>query len=141
MAVMMKPRLVLLLLLGVACTVSAQDDNGRLLNMVDGILSTAEERLTRNPTGDFPTFTIINNTGFTIRTIYVCRSGSESWGSNVLNFPLYNGQNVSINMSQPLDGSTFNIRLIDVDGDLYSKYDVALKSRSVIRMGISDFEF
>ena len=139
-----KKSITLLLLLVFVFSAGSQEDVGRLLNIVDGILNTAEEKLS-SPSGsqdmESLSFIIVNNTGFTIRSIFVCKVNESNWGSNVLFNPLYNGQNVSINLEVLDSTARYNIRLIDVDGDSYSKYNIALNTRSRVRVGIDDFEF
>ena len=142
---MRKRSFVLLMFLWVVFTVRAQDETARLLNIVDGILNSAEEKLAPPSSAAETvsvTFQIVNETGFTIKNILICRAGEKDWGSNYLSGTLLNKQRATINFNQPLDGTVlYNIRMIDDDGDRYSKYDVKLNNRSVIRIGISDFEF
>ena len=128
-----------------AFTVRAQDETARLLNIVDGILNSAEEKLAP-PSASADTvsvtFQIVNETGFTVKSILICRADDKDWGDNYLSGALLNKQRITINFNQPLDGTVlYNIRMIDEDGDRYSKYNVKLNNRSTIRIGISDFEF
>jgi hypothetical protein len=137
--------IALLLLFGAVCIANSQDDAGRLLNLVDGLLNTAEGRLAApadSPAAESIAFSVVNNTGFTIRNIFVCKSGDDNWGDNMLATPLLHGQRVTLTVNQPSDGtSQFNIRLIDVDGDRYTRLNVNLRARSTVRIGIGDFDF
>ena len=137
--------IILLLFLVVAVTAHPQDEASRLLNRLDSFLSTAEERLATTPTGsvnESPNFFVVNNTGFTIRSIFVSRAENGIWGDNVLPHLLHNGQNASINPGLPLDGTTlYNIRLVDVDGDYFGQFNITLSPRTRVRIGIGDFQW
>ena len=132
--------LVLLFLLGTLLAVSSQEDTDRVRNRQDG-RPPREGRAASPDSTDAPSFTIVNNTGFTIRNVFVSRAGNSDWGGNLLGSPLPSGQNASISMGHPLDGTTlYNIRLVDVDGDRFAKNNITLMSRSRVRVEISDFD-
>ena len=90
-------------------------------------------------------FSIQNDTGFTIKNIFVCRVDSSDWGNNVLVNPLYkqglyNKHSALITIEKPKDSNTlYNIRLVDKDGDSYAKYNQKLSENITIKVGISDF--
>jgi len=143
-----KSGLALLLFLCLAFAANAQDDSNRLLNRLDGFLNTAEERL-GSPGADTrrenrpslaPSFSIRNHTGFDAVSIFIRREGETQWGENILTQPLANGQRINVNLDESFDG-LYSIRMIDIDGDFYSKHDIRIQGRSVIRMEIGDFEW
>lgn len=143
---MRKKNIVLLLLIGVAFAAKGQESDTRLLNLLDNVLGTTsgagKTPSTAKQNTDSPTFSIINNTGFTIKNIFICQTNTENWGDNILNNPLYNGQSAIVMLNQPLaEVDRYNIRMVDIDGDQYSKYNVRIGEYSTIKMGISDFEF
>ena len=84
---------------------------------------------------------IVNETGFTIRNIYICKADNEDWGNNNLANALYNKESVNITLDQPDRESLYNVRLVDADGDFYTKYNVKIRERTTIKVGISDFEW
>jgi len=140
-----KKSFALLLFLMVAFAAMSQEDTTRFWNRVDGLLNTAEERLgpsPRNANEESPFFSIVNNTGFVIREVFVRKAGETSWGRNLLVQPLYNGQNISVRLDRSFDQTAlYSVRMVDIDGDIYAQYDLAIKERTVIRMGIGDFEW
>jgi hypothetical protein len=141
-----KSVLALLLLAGVSMAALPQDSAARLLNLLDDMLSAAvESGRTSAPAqspSQNPSFSLQNNTGFTIKNIFVCRAGDENWGENILGGFLYHGQSTSVSLVTPLEeGNGYNIRVVDVDGDHYSKYNVKIGDFSTVSMSISDFDF
>ena len=144
---MTKKVFFLLLLVQGVVLVFAQDGASRLLEILDNALNTAADSSKTAPAAgqslsDVPAFNIINNTGFTIKSIFICPVDSEIWETSIFNGSLYNGQSTRINLELPLSkANRYNIRLVDVDGDRYSKYDIDISSPLVIVVSISDFEF
>ena len=64
---------------------------------------------------------IVNNTGYTIWYLYVSPSSSGSWGSDLLgNTVLPSGSEFNLTVQ---NGVSYDIRLIDEDGDSYTKYN------------------
>ena len=141
-----KSAIAFVLLTGVSLAVLPQDNAARLLNLLDDMLNAAvESGRTSAPaqsTAQIASFSLQNNTGFTIKNIYVCRAGDENWGDNILASFLYHGQSTSISLVPPFEETNrYSIRVVDVDGDHYSKYDVKIGDFSVVSMSISDFDF
>jgi hypothetical protein len=126
-----------------------QDNSSRILDFLDEVLNSAveagkEASSAPQPTApNRPSFYILNNTGFTIKSIYVCQANTEDWGPNIFTGTyLYNGHSVLVTPDQPPGGITScNIRLVDVDGDRYSKYGVEIVEHSTVRIDIGDFDF
>ncbi|MDR1588277.1 MAG: hypothetical protein LBS57_12540 [Treponema sp.] len=133
----------------VSLSVFPQDSNNRILDFLDDVLNAAVEAgkeapsAPQQPAANRPSFYILNNTGFTVKNIYVCPANSENWGANIFTGAyLYNGQSVHVMPDQFPDGTrSYNIRLVDVDGDRYSKYDVEISDHDTVRIGIDDFDF
>jgi len=76
-----------------------------------------------------PSVTIVNDTGFTIYNVYVSHTSSEGWEEDVL------GKNIledgdEFHVSLP-SGGRWDIRLVDEDGDTYTKYEIKANSRTV----------
>ena len=91
---------------------------------------------------DAPTITIVNKTGYTVRYIYVRQTASDSWGGNVLGTPVLNtGYEVLVILPYPLDVAThYDIKLVDSDGDSYTKVDVLVTQNSGIVFIIDDID-
>ena len=143
---MMKRKLFMLLLISGSCFAAfPQDASNRLLNLLDEVISAATEsgRVTPSPSNqERPSFSLCNNTSFTVKSVYVCRSGSDDWGANILSALLYDGLSIIVVLNTPLsEAGVYNIRMVDVDGDYYTKYDVKIGESSIVKMTISDFEF
>jgi len=115
------------------------------LDVIDGILSTAEEKFAPPPSAadsENFTFVIFNNTGFTVRNIFIYQAGGKNWGANILGNPLYSGQSVTVSLNRPPGaGSLYDIRMVDIDGDSYIKYGQELSEHGKISIGIGDFEW
>jgi hypothetical protein len=147
---MVRRTLCLFFLILIPFLAFSQDNSNRILNFLDDVLSAAVEagkeasatasspQLSEGPSF----FYILNNTGFTVRGIYVCQADTENWGSNLFNGYLYNGQSTMVPLKQPLaEENHYNIRLVDADGDRYSRYNVELTEHGTVRISISDFDF
>ena len=137
--------LSLLLFLCMTFAIGAQDGD----NKNSDVAGTRPSATRRNPqtqaNTDFGklTFFIINETGFTIKAIYICKSnaaGQVIWGENILASPIYKGESFTVNLDNYDFASTYNIRLMDADGDYYSKFNLNLKPRGTIKIEIADFE-
>jgi hypothetical protein len=145
---MKKKGIFLLLSFMAAAFVFAQDEGSRLLDLLDSALEAAEgSRLAPSPvpsqgSAENSLFNILNKTGFTIKTIFISSEDSGAGETTIFNGNLYNDQSARINLNIPgSKTSRYKIRLVDADGDWYSKYDVDISASSVIVITISDFEF
>jgi hypothetical protein len=145
---MIKKAFLLCLLLTGLVPVFSQDEGSRLLDILDTALNAAEGSIpSASPApaqggGENPAFNILNKTGFTIKAIFISAAGEDSGEKNVFNGNLYNGQSTRILLELPRSkANRYNIRLVDADGDRYSKHDVDISSPVVIVISISDFEF
>ncbi|MDR2478667.1 MAG: hypothetical protein LBD48_05065 [Treponema sp.] len=145
---MMRRKLFIFLLIFGGCFAAfPQDTANRLLNLLDEVISAATEsgRVTPVPSPsnqERPSFSLYNNTSFTVKSVYICPSGSDDWGVNILSTLLYDGLSIVVTLDVPLSGAgVYNIRMVDVDGDYYTKYEVKIGESSVVKMTISDFEF
>lgn len=141
-----KKGLALLLSLLVAVAAMPQEDANRSLwNTIDGVLSTVEDRLApppRDTSEESPSFTIVNLTSFTAREIFIRRAGETGWGRNLLDQPLHHRRNISVGLDRlPDPNALYDVRLVDTDGDVYAQYGLAIRDRTVIRIGIGDLEY
>lgn len=135
----------LLLLVCAAFAAGSQEDTNSLWNRLDGLLNTAEERLSPPAAGagvESPSFLIFNNTGYVVRSVFVRKTSDAAWGDNILPAPLYNGRSVVVSMDQSFDVTAlYNIRMVDIDGDMYTKYGEKIGEHTTITIGIGDFEW
>jgi hypothetical protein len=148
---MNRKAIILLTFLSAACFVFPQtsgDQTGRILNMLDNMLDKAEEagrNAAASPAnraaGQF-SFYILNDTGFTLKEIFVCPAGSDNWGTSIFSGVLYNGHNTLINLpASPGEKGRYNIKAVDADGDKYVKRDISIAAFEIVRMSINEFEF
>jgi hypothetical protein len=124
-----------------------EDNTNRLLNLLEDVLSAAVESGKSAPPqsplspSETPSFYLLNKTGFTVREVYVTQTQSEDWGTNVFQGYLYSGQTVLITLRLPLSvADRYNIRLVDADGDHYSKYDVPITEYGTVEISISEYD-
>ena len=83
------------------------------------------------------TLTIINGLeSYTIHYVYVSPSGSNSWGSDRLGAAnvLDPGESGTLELPQ----GTYDIKIIDEDGDEYIKWDLKLNNDYTWRVRLSD---
>jgi len=80
------------------------------------------------------TVSLTNNTGYNIFSVYISPTGSGNWGGDRLepNQILLNGQSNSWRF--PVGSPRYDIRLVDEDGDTYTKMNVPGNSRVVFNM-------
>jgi hypothetical protein len=87
---------------------------------------------------------IVNNTGYTLVGNYISVAGDPSWGPYIQwtvggrPSPLYSGQSDIF----PIWVTSFraDIRVVDVDGDTYSKYNVSVTDGATITFTMADFD-
>ena len=90
-----------------------------------------------------PQITIVNNTGYTVWHVYISSNASGSWGSDRLGRDqvLRNGQSLRVNLPHPIDVvNRYDIRLVDSDGDSYTKMNVRVSANSRIEFYLSDID-
>jgi len=140
-----KKGLAILLLFCAAFTAGSQEGADGFWGRIDGLINTAEELLAPpadNSDSAPRSFTILNETGFPMKEIYVRKANDASWGESIITQPLYNGQSVAVRLGALFDASSrYSIRMIDIDGDAYVKNGIRIRERSTVRMAIGDFEW
>jgi hypothetical protein len=81
---------------------------------------------------------IFNRTGYHVWHVYVSPSSSSEWGQDRLgNDVLMNGANVTVRINSP---GRFDIRLVDSDGDTYTKMGVEVGRNVDIDFTILDID-
>ena len=86
--------------------------------------------------------TIVNNTGYIIYGMYISPSEDDNWGLEVLDdHILENGQSFSYRLVHPLNRvNTYDILLIDEDGDYYVKWEVRVRNNARIVFTFDDID-
>jgi hypothetical protein len=99
--------------------------------------------LTVLPAQENPLITIVNNTGYTVYYVFISDSNSDTWGQDFLDSDqiLENNQSAAFRLPYPLSRvKRYDIRLEDLDGDTYTKMNVAVASGSRIVFTFDDFD-
>ena len=86
-------------------------------------------------------FSIMNETGFTVKSVYVCKQDEQGWGENVLANLLSSQERAVVSVENYDPNALYCIRIQDIDGDYYSKANIKLRDRGTIKMEINDLEF
>lgn len=88
-------------------------------------------------------FTIQNDTGFDIHYIYVSPDYSDGWEEDVLNADeiLSAGDSYDVTFSGYDDYCSFDVRMIDEDGDSYTKWGVDLCSTLTLSISLDDIDY
>jgi hypothetical protein len=90
-----------------------------------------------------PSITIVNNTGYTVWYVYISQTASPEWGSDWLaaNEILNHGHAVTFNLQYPINVvNRYDIRLVDLDGDSYTKMNVLVTAGARIVFTFDDFD-
>jgi len=95
-------------------------------------------------TGNLPSITIVNDTGYTVLWVGVSETTSDTWGQDRLasDEVLSNGQSVIVQLSQQINRvNNYDIRLIDSDGDEYTKMNLTVSDNSEIVFTSDDLKY
>nr|AGS52038.1 hypothetical protein [uncultured bacterium contig00008] len=93
---------------------------------------------------DGPPITIINNTGYPIRNIYISSTADDYWGTDRLSAEevLNDGYSVTLNLPYPVNVvNRYDIMLKDSDGDTYTKMNVLVSAGSTIEFTFDDIDW
>jgi hypothetical protein len=94
-------------------------------------------------TFDGPPIIIVNNTGYDVYFVYISPSSSSTWGSDRLdsNQILSNRQSASLDLPHSLSViNKYDIKLVDSDGDSYTKFNIIVTANSRIVFTLDDFD-
>jgi hypothetical protein len=90
---------------------------------------------------DLPRVTVVNNTGYTIYSLYIVQSATDDGTENFLQGRvLRNGESYQVRLRYSLNVKNMcQVRLIDENGNFYEKFRIPLKSDSRIIFTRDDF--
>ena len=106
---------------------------GNVRNIREAISATVQ--ISTDDIFDGPPVTIVNNTGFNVRSVYISQIASDVWGQDRLapNQTLNNGESISLNLPFPLNVvNRYDIMLEAVNGNTYPQMDVLVEANSRI---------
>jgi len=91
---------------------------------------------------ELPVVTVVNNTGYTVFHVYISRVAANNWEEDVLgNDILRNNSSVNVRLTQPLDVTNrYDIKVVDLDGDSYTKQNVLITPNARIIFTLSDID-
>ena len=95
-------------------------------------------------TFDGPPITIVNNTGYEVWFVLISPSSHDHWGRDRLasDQVLRNGQSVTVNLPYPInEENEYDIQLIDLDEDSYTKWNVRVSPNARIVFTFDDFDY
>ena len=116
--------------------------SGNIKDMSNAIAATVQI-VYRETYTSTSTVRIANNTGYTVWFIYMSATNASDWEEDILGEDvLLNGQQVNVRLGTPLARvSRYDIRMIDSDGDTYTKWNVALTQNMIVEFTIVDLDF
>ena len=83
--------------------------------------------------------TISNDTGYNIWYVYISASNSDSWGSDRLGDEvIMDGDSFDFCMPGFGNNCTFDVKVVDSDGDSYVKMEVDLCDTGYLSFSLSD---
>lgn len=86
-----------------------------------------------------PTIKITNNTGFTIYYLYMAPTSHSRWGDDLLG-PMTIPHGQTFDTGVPAGTTRYDIRLVDEDGDTYTKWDVDVSQSAAVEFTIWDID-
>lgn len=70
------------------------------------------------------TFTLDNNTGYTITAVFAGPSDDEYWGPNILEEAIRHRESMEVTLDTENSGCMWDIRYEFADGDVFEEFDV-----------------
>jgi len=91
---------------------------------------------------ELPVVTVVNNTGYTCFYLFLSPVTSDNWEEDVLGDDiLESGQSIRVRLEFPLSHSNrYDFKMIDLDGDSYTKWNVLLTENAVVVFTFDDFD-
>jgi hypothetical protein len=89
---------------------------------------------------ELPQVRIVNNTGYLVYYVYAVAVSAQYWGDDKLgNDTLSNGSSVLIHLPSS-STNRYGIRLKDLDGDTYTKWNIPISNNQTITFTIQDID-
>jgi hypothetical protein len=86
------------------------------------------------------TFTVVNNTGYELKELYLIPTGNDDWGDNLLSDSIVDGSKISLQIpGAMLNESEFNIHAVDTEGDEYTKSAITFSGNGVVTLTFDDY--
>ena len=106
------------------------------------IVLTLDDLYSEDYAGAIQDFTILNDTGYDVHYIFISPDYSDDWEEDVLGDEeiLPAGESYDVTFSGYGDHCSFDIRLVDEDGDSYTKWGVDLCSTYTLYVSIDDLD-
>jgi len=91
---------------------------------------------------ELPVITVVNNTGYTCHYLFLSPVTSDNWEEELLGDAiLESGQSVRVRLEFPLSRENrYDFKMIDVDGDSYTKWDVLLTENAIVVFVFNDLD-
>jgi len=91
---------------------------------------------------ELPVITVVNRTGYTCFYLYLSPVTNDNWEEDVLGDEiLESGQSVGVRLEFPLSRENrYDFKMVDLDGDSYTKWNVLLSENAVIVFTFDDFD-
>ncbi|MBI9106775.1 MAG: hypothetical protein JEZ04_08515 [Spirochaetales bacterium] len=107
------------------------------------VVLTIDDLSTGDSVGSVQDFTILNDTGFDIYYIFLSPDYSDDWEEDVLGEDevLLAGESYDVTFSGYGDDCSFDVRLVDEEGDSYTKWGVDLCSTYTLTITLDDIDY
>ena len=101
-----------------------------------------ENRSQTNNQGNNITISIANETGYEVHYVYISPSSDDNWGSDKLGSDevLRDGAFRRFSLPPLNVTRTYDIRIVDLDGDTYTKMGVTISPNMIIRFVFDDID-
>jgi len=112
------------------------------VNSIDEAVQATVEILSYpiNVTSSESSVRIVNKTGYAIHEVYIRPAGASNWGSDRLESTIIrNGHSISVKLPSSAS-NRFDICLVDVDNDTYTKTNVAITPDGTIEFIFEDID-
>jgi hypothetical protein len=91
---------------------------------------------------NLPVITVVNNTGYRCYYLYLSPITTDDWEEELLGDKiLESGQGVRVTLEHPLSRENrYDFKMIDLDGDSYTKWNVLLTEGAVVIFTFDDLD-
>jgi len=95
------------------------------------------------PASNLPVITVVNNTGYTLVQLFLSPTSFDYWEEVVFDKEVIEtGEGVIVTLAYPLSQEKrYDFKMVDSDGDSYTKMDILVAEDDVIVFTFDDFVF